>query len=103
MEGFLVLLYVIMFVWGILNIILFFKLWGMTNNVKKILDVLNSKDNRDVKLPNKAVVKGIDGEVNVLRMKNGKVECRRFYGSGWEDYLYDIDRLEFINDEQEEA
>ena len=36
MEGFLVLVYVVMFVWGILNIILFFKIWGMTNNVLKL-------------------------------------------------------------------
>ena len=40
MEGFLVLVYVVMFVWGILNIILFFKLWGMTNDVKDIKDYL---------------------------------------------------------------
>ena len=26
----------ILFVWGILEVILFFKVWGMTNNVKKI-------------------------------------------------------------------
>ena len=25
----------ILFVWGILEVILFFKVWGMTNNVKK--------------------------------------------------------------------
>lgn len=36
MEGFLVLVYVIMFVWGVLNIILFFKIWGMTNDVNAI-------------------------------------------------------------------
>ena len=31
-----VLLYIIFFVFGILQIILFFKVWGMTNNIKKI-------------------------------------------------------------------
>lgn len=34
---------VIIIVFGILQIILFFKLWGMTNNVKKIADKLNSR------------------------------------------------------------
>lgn len=34
---------VIIIVFGILQIILFFKLWGMTNNVKKISNKLNSK------------------------------------------------------------
>ena len=31
-----VLLFIILFVFGILQIILFFKIWGMTNNIKKI-------------------------------------------------------------------
>ena len=30
-------------VWGILGIVLFFKIWGMTNDVKKILSVIESK------------------------------------------------------------
>ena len=34
---------VIIIVFGILQIILFFKLWGMTNNVKKISNKLNNK------------------------------------------------------------
>lgn len=71
----------------------------MTNNVKNILNVLNSKDNRELKLASKAVVKGVEGEVKVLKMVNGKVLCRREYGEGgWNDSLYDINQLEFIND-----
>ena len=93
------LLSIIGIVFGVLQIILFFKIWGMTNNVKNILNVLNSKDNREVKLTSKAVVKGVEGEVKVLKMINGKVLCRREYGnSGWNDSLYDISQLEFIND-----
>lgn len=34
--GFMEFLGVIMLAWGILEIILFFKIWGMTNNVKAI-------------------------------------------------------------------
>ena len=39
MEGFVIVIGVI---WGILNIILFFKIWGMTNNVEKILEYLKN-------------------------------------------------------------
>ena len=31
-----IIVYIIIFVWGILNIILFFKIWGMCNNVEKL-------------------------------------------------------------------
>ena len=41
MEGFIVIIYIIMLVWGILNIILFFKIWGMTNDVKEIVQILH--------------------------------------------------------------
>ena len=46
MEGFLVIIYIVMLVWGILNIILFFKIWGMTNDVNTIKEYLcnNSAD-----------------------------------------------------------
>ena len=36
MEEFLVIIYIIMLIWGILNIILFFKIWGMTNDIREI-------------------------------------------------------------------
>ena len=40
---------VILVVFGILQIILFFKIWGMTNNVKKILEVMvTSKNSKEV-------------------------------------------------------
>lgn len=81
---------IITIVFGILQIILFFKLWGMTNDVKNILNLLNSKDSREMNLPEKAMVKGIEGEVDVLGMKNGKVLCRRHYEGSWSDYLVDF-------------
>jgi len=36
---------IIALVWSVLVIILFFKVWGMTNNVAKILEVLEGKQN----------------------------------------------------------
>ena len=86
---------IIVAIFGVLQIILFFKIWGMTNDVKNILNILNSKDTRDSNLPKKAIVKGEEGEVKVIGMKNGKVLCRRYYGDSWNDDLYEIDKLEF--------
>ena len=96
-----VLISIIAIVFYVLQIILFFKVWAMTNNVKNILNLLNSKDNRDIKLPSKAKLKGMDLELDVLRMKNGKVLCRRKFGpSGWNDESYDISQLEFLDDKE---
>ena len=39
------IIYILVVVWGILNIILFFKLWGMTNDVKDIKIAILQKNN----------------------------------------------------------
>lgn len=38
MENGIALLMIVLAIWGILNLILFFKIWGMTNNVKRLAD-----------------------------------------------------------------
>lgn len=86
---------IIIIVFGILQIILFFKVWGMTNDVKNVLNVLNSRDYREVKLPNKAKLKESGTEVDVLGIKNGKVHCRINYGSSWSEELIGFDKLAF--------
>ncbi len=43
MEYFIIVLQVI---WGILSIILFFKVWGMTNDIKRIADKIAPKENQ---------------------------------------------------------
>ena len=40
MDNFTLFVSVIALIWGILNIILFFKIWGMTNDVRKLADKL---------------------------------------------------------------
>ena len=45
MEGFTVFLGILGIVWAILNIILFFKLWGMTNDVAIIKEHLTKSAN----------------------------------------------------------
>ena len=44
MEGFLIIVYIVMLAWGILNIILFFKIWGMTNDVRELKLFLIKKE-----------------------------------------------------------
>ena len=36
LSGWLIFFSLVMIIWGILEIILFFKIWGMTNNVRKL-------------------------------------------------------------------
>lgn len=51
-------LIIILFVFGILQIILFFKVWGMTNDVKKIA---NPKDEEEDKLIKNAQLYELEG------------------------------------------
>lgn len=44
MEGITLLVSIILIVFGVLQIILFFKLWGMTNDVRKIKVHIAPKD-----------------------------------------------------------
>ena len=44
MEGITLLVSIILIVFGVLQIILFFKLWGMTNDVRKINVHITPKD-----------------------------------------------------------
>jgi len=49
MEGLLVFVWILGVVWIILCIILFFKVWGMCNNVSSILQILLDKEVEDEK------------------------------------------------------
>lgn len=55
-SGFTLFLALLMVVWGVLNIILFFKLWKATNNIEKITQkvisnkVISSKSDLDMQL-----------------------------------------------------
>lgn len=44
MNGFIVFLGIVYMVAGILGLVLFFKVWGMTNNVKKMLDKMSEME-----------------------------------------------------------
>lgn len=54
---------IVLIVFGVLQIILFFKMWGMTNDVAKIKDVLNSR------LSNMQIAK----EQSIITQKENKI------------------------------
>lgn len=47
-----ILLSIITLIGAILNIILFFKIWGMTNNVSEILDIMRTQNFKSAPIPN---------------------------------------------------
>lgn len=47
MENILLITSVVIIAFGVLQIILFFKVWGMTNDVKKIVYILNNNQKKN--------------------------------------------------------
>jgi malonyl CoA-acyl carrier protein transacylase len=47
------LISIVLFIFGILQIILFFKLWGMTNDVSKMRKLMEAQDENQTANPNK--------------------------------------------------
>lgn len=47
MEGIALFVSIVIIVFGVLQIILFFKLWGMTNDVKKIRKAISPNKSED--------------------------------------------------------
>lgn len=58
----MVFIYIFAIIWGILQIVLFFKIWGMTNDVEKIVGILETYNTN--KSPKNNVQ---NSKVNVLR------------------------------------
>lgn len=81
----------IIIVFGILQIILFFKLWRMTDDVHSLLAILNMKTNREYKFPMKAKVNG--EEVTLYGIKDGKFYSKG--SNGFELIFYDFKDLVF--------
>ena len=58
----MVFVYIFAIIWGILQIVLFFKIWGMTNDVEKIVGILETYNT------NKSLKNNVqNSKVNVLR------------------------------------
>ena len=70
-----VLLSIVLLVFGILQVILFFKIWGMTNNVCKIRELMENYTQNNTNNSSKEVVEECDNiEVNdfVMEIKTQK-------------------------------
>lgn len=66
---------ILLIIFGILQIILFFKLWIMTNDVAEIKNFLKgTASNNNIKGQNAIVLKTGE-EVEVLEITNGKFRC----------------------------
>lgn len=91
MEGILLFTTIVVIVFGVLQIVLFFKLWGMTNNVSRMRmmmeEHLNNMDNNSIELKDNKGYKGIKVEDLVVELKterqmkvtniiDGKYECK---------------------------
>lgn len=94
MEGMFIFVGIIIIVFGILQIILFFKAWGMTNDVKKIKNELVGSDSEDLrkKLLNKAVLKEDKNKIAEILFEELFNRLQFYYYnsfdySGGEDYF----------------
>lgn len=89
------------FIWSILCLILFFKVWGMCNNVAKILQEL-TKPNGDARneIPSSykleigdvVCIKSKGKESTVVAIKGDKYECASMNGNFY-DGLYERNDL----------
>lgn len=71
-----ILLAVISIIWTILSIILFFKVWGMCNDVSDILDILvdNKQDKQTYKKQGKKIVRTKKGNQSIQKEENEMME-----------------------------
>ncbi len=73
MEGFSIFISILAIVWSILSIILFFKVWGMTNDVKELKQYFLKSENQ--KMSSSATKMEVKNEVvdSVRNIKRGDV------------------------------
>ncbi len=89
------LLAVIIFIFGVLQIILFFKLWGMTNDVRALKkhfmpEEKNEKPKYAYNLGSKVFVNSLSKEAIISKKDGDKVEVKLYGGSVAETYLSDL-------------
>ena len=67
-KAFQLLISIIFIVFGILQIILFFKMWGMTNNVSRITRLLESKELPNNTLNNAEIKRMIFSAIHIVTL-----------------------------------
>lgn len=93
MEGIALFVSIVIIVFGVLQIILFFKLWGMTNNVSEMKNMIElimrqnlqkknqlkpemGNDNNDIKIEDLVVELKNERQLKVVNITDdGKFEC----------------------------
>lgn len=94
MEGLIQFTGIVMIAFGILQIILFFKVWGMTNNVKRIWRKIDNKD-----FLSEACVSYLKGDIeDTEKLANEafiqEVALLSKTSESYEDWLNDFNKLE---------
>lgn len=108
MEGILLFTTIVVLVFGVLQIILFFKLWGMTNNVSHIRWIMDEYMNKiqkeemkdkvsstDIKIGNLVVRIKDEKQMRVVSIKDGKYECSIL--GGIQKDVYSRDEIELFD------
>ena len=81
MEGITLLVSIILIVFGVLQIILFFKLWGMTNDVKKMKKHFLPSDSNNCSLKGEDTPIGQHSDIQAVGMGNNSDSRNRPYSS----------------------
>ena len=90
-------LMVILCISGVLNVLLFFKIWGMTDNVRDIKIILeNSRDSKK----NKSKTKFVVGDHVIAKSYNGVMEIIDIYEDGTYNCI-NVDTNEIVGDFKE--
>lgn len=90
-ESLVILMWFFGFIAVVLNTILFFKVWGMTNNVSKILELMKDeqqksiKDNSAISVGDRVFIRPMKKESRVVSIKQdvGLYECESNVVDGW--------------------
>ena len=87
-------------IYCVLNIILLFKIWGMTNDVRRIAERLSNQSNVEVSQPVEkkkyATIKSTGEEVEIIGESKGYFRCVR---KGTDKIIgtYSEEKLDFIS------
>lgn len=84
MEEFMMFFSVILIIFGVLQIILFFKIWVMTNDVKELKNELIS--NPDQWALNKAILKGDKIKIEEILFNAMFIKLKKAYDDSYPDY-----------------
>ena len=84
MEDLMAFTGIVMIVFGILQIILFFKVWIMTNDVKELKNELTSIPNKWAL--NKAILKGDKHKIEEILFNTMFIRLKKTYDDSYPDY-----------------